>query len=78
MTGFWLFLSGIFKWSFGFFDYFGNEINWILFFVAVALFVYWCYALVATLGGDKDKEYFSPTEGKHPYYDPKIYKKGNQ
>lgn len=39
------------------------------------MFTYWCYVLVATLGGDKDKDYYSPTEGKNPYYDPKIYKK---
>ena len=26
------------------------------------------------LGGDKDKDYYSPTEGKFPYYDPNIYK----
>jgi len=31
--------------------------------------------LVFTLGGNKDKEYFSPTEGHHPYYDPKIHSK---
>ncbi len=76
MTGFWLFLSSVFKWSFKFYDAFGYIINWILFLVACVLFVYWCWVLVAKLGGDRDKEYFSPTEGKHPYYDPKIYKKG--
>ncbi|MEN2435160.1 hypothetical protein AAH994_07090 [Weeksellaceae bacterium A-14] len=75
MTGFWLFLSSVFKWSFQFFDFAGNGLNWILFFVACTLFIYWCYVLVAKLGGNKDKEYFSPTEGKQPYYDPKIYKK---
>lgn len=75
MTSFWLFLSDVFKWSFGFFDAFGNVLNWILFIVASIFFIYWCYVLVATLGGDKDKEYFSPTEGKFPYYDPKKYKK---
>lgn len=76
MTSVWLFLSKVFKWTFGFFDAFGNVLNWILFIVASILFIYWCYVLVVTLGGDKDKEYFSPTEGKNPYYDPKIYKKG--
>ncbi len=75
MTSFWLFLSSVFKWFFNFFDFAGNFVNWILFFVASALFCYWCYVLVSTLGGDKDKEYVSPTEGHHPYYDPKIHKK---
>lgn len=75
MTGFWLFLSGVFKWSFGFYDAFGYVVNWILFLVACALFVYWCYTLVTRLGNNRDKEYYSPTEGKHPYYDPKIYRK---
>ena len=77
MTSFWLFLSSVFKWSFGFFDFAGNFVNWILFIVATVLFCYWCYVLVVTLGGDKGKEYFSPTEGHHPYYDPKIMKKEN-
>ena len=77
MTSFWLFLSSVFKWSFGFFDFAGNFVNWILFIVATVLFCYWCYVLVVTLGVDKDKEYFSPTEGHHPYYDPKIMKKEN-
>lgn len=75
MTSFWLFLSSVFKWAFGFFDFAGNIMNWILFLIATAMFCYWCYVLVVTLGGDKDKEYYSPTEGHHPYYDPKIYKK---
>ena len=75
MTGFWLFLSSVFKWAFGFYDLFGNALNWVLFIVASVLFIYWCYVLVVDLGGDKDKEYFSPTEGKNPYYDPKIFKK---
>ncbi len=75
MTSFFLFLSDVFKWTFGFFDAAGNVLNWILFLVVVALFCYWCYILFATLGGNKDKEYYSPTEGKYPYYDPKIYKK---
>lgn len=73
MTSFWLFLSEMFKTSFKFFDYTGYVLNWILFLVGSVLFVYWCYVLIAKLGGDKDKEYFSPTEGKFPYYDPKIY-----
>ena len=76
MTSFFLFLSDVFKWSFGLFDAAGNVLNWILFLVASALFTYWCYVLLVTLGGDKDKEYFSQTEGHHPYYDPKINKKG--
>ncbi len=75
MTSFFLFLSDAFKWSFGFFDAAGNIINWILFLVASALFTYWCWVLVSPLGGDKDKEYYSPTEGKFPYYDPKIHRK---
>lgn len=78
MTSFWLFLSDLFVWSYGFFDYAGNVLNWILFFAGVLLFSYWCYVLVATLGGNKDKEYFSPTEGHHPYYDPKIHKKNSK
>ena len=77
MTSFWLFLSDVFKFTFGFYDFAGNVMNWILFFVASGIFTYWCYVLVVTLGGDKDKEYFSPTEGHHPYYDPKIMKKEN-
>lgn len=75
MTSFWLFLSSVFKWSFGFFEFAGNFLNWILFFLAMGFFCYWCYILVSTLGGDKDKEYHSPTEGHFPYYDPKIYDK---
>lgn len=74
MTSFWLFLSRVFKWAFGFFDAFGYVLNWILFLVAAALFTYWCYVLVKVLGNNKDKEYYSPTEGKFPYYDPSIYK----
>lgn len=77
MTSFWLFLSDVFVWSFGMFDFAGSFINWVLFIVASVLFCYWCYVLVVTLGGDKDKEYFSPTEGHHPYYDPKIHRKEN-
>ncbi|PIF47228.1 hypothetical protein CLU96_4277 [Chryseobacterium sp. 52] len=75
MTSFWLFLSKVFKAAFGFFETFGNVLNWILFTVCCVMFIYWCYVLVAKLGGDKDKDYYSPTEGKNPYYDPKIYKK---
>lgn len=74
MTSFWLFLGNIFKWTFGFFDFAGNFINWILFIVAAGFFIYWCYVLVVTLGGNKDTEYHSETEGKYPYYDPKLYK----
>ena len=50
MTSFWLFLSDLFKWSFGFYDFAGNVLNWILFIVASTLFCYWCYVLVTTLG----------------------------
>ncbi|UJF30185.1 hypothetical protein L0B70_01955 [Kaistella sp. 97-N-M2] len=75
MTSIFLLISRFFKWSFGFFDFAANFVNWILFLVATVLFCYWCYVLIATLGGDKDKEYYSPTEGHHPYYDPKIYNK---
>lgn len=76
MTSFWLFLSKVFKWSFGFYDMFGTVLNWILFLVATAMFCYWCWVLISVLGNNKDKEYYSPTEGKYPYYDPNIYKKG--
>ena len=75
MTSFWLFLSDLFMWSYGLFDFAATELNWILFIAAVAIFGYWCYVLVSTLGGNKDKAYFSPTEGHHPYYDPAIHKK---
>ncbi len=75
MTSFWLWLSKVFVWTFGFFDLFGNVLNWVLFLVACSLFIYWCYTLIVALGINKDKEYFSPTEGKYPYYDPKIYNK---
>lgn len=75
MTSFFLFLSDVFKWTFGFFSTFGYVFNWILFLVASALFTYWCWVLISKLGNNKDKEYFSPTEGHHPYYDPKIMKK---
>ncbi len=76
MTSFWLFLSDVFKWSFGFFDLTANVLNWILFLVSCALFTYWCYVLVVTLGNNKDKEYVSPSKEIRPYYDPEIYKKG--
>ena len=75
MTSFWLFLSAVFKWSFQFYDLFGNVLNWILFIVACALFIYWCWGLVGPLGGDKDKEYQSPSKEIRPYYDPEIYSK---
>lgn len=73
MTSFWLFLSNAFKWSFGFFEAFGNVLNWILFVAASVMFIYWCYMLVVTLGNNKDKEYYSPTEGKHPYYKKELH-----
>ncbi len=75
MTSFWLFLGSVFKWSFEFYDIFGNVLNWILFIVACVLFVYWCWELVGPLGGDKDKDYVSPSKKVRPYYDPEIYKK---
>ena len=75
MTSFWLFLSKMFKAAFGFYDFAGYFLNWVLFLVATGFFCYWCYyVLVVKLGGQKDKEYVSETEGKFPYYDPKIYK----
>lgn len=75
MTWLWLSLSKLFKWSFGFYDAAGYILNWILFFAACGFFIYWCYVLVVTLGNNKDKEYYSPTEGKFPYYNPEIMKK---
>lgn len=75
MTSFWLFLSDVFKFSFQFYDLFGNVLNWILFSVASVLFIYWCYVLIVTLGNNKDKEYFSPTEGKFMYYNPDLHTK---
>lgn len=75
MTSFWLFLSHLFVESFKFYDFAGNILNWVLFIVASSFFTYWCVQLVSTFGNNKDKEYVSPTEGKHPYYDPKIYKR---
>ncbi len=77
MTSIFLLISRFFTWSFGFFDFAGNVLNWILFVAASALFCYWCYVLLSVLGGDKDKDYVSPTEGKFPYYDPNIYRKPN-
>ena len=77
MTSIFLLISEFFKWSFGLFEFAGNILNWILFFAAVAIFTYWCYVLIKVLGGNKDKEYFSPTEGHYPYYDPRIYNKEN-
>lgn len=76
MTSFWLFLSGVFKWSFGFYDAFGYVINWILFIVACTLFIYWCWELIVPLGNNKDKHYTSPSKEIRPYYDPEIMKKG--
>ena len=75
MTAFWLFLGDVFKWSFQFYELFGNVLYWVLFIVASVIFTYWCYILVKDLGGDEDRDYYSPTAGKYPYYDPKIYKK---
>lgn len=75
MTGFWLFLGGVFKWSFGFYDAAGNILNWILFLVVCALFIYWCWELVVPLGNNRDKGYQSPSKEIKPYYDPTIYKK---
>ncbi len=77
MTWLWLTLSKLFKASFGFYDTFGYILNWILFFAASALFSYWCWVLVKKLGNNKDKEYYSPTEGKFQYYDPTINKRKN-
>ncbi|MHA6726994.1 DUF6341 family protein [Chryseobacterium sp. A301] len=75
MTSFWLFLSDVFKWAFGFYDLFGNVLNWVLFVVASAIFIYWCWELMVPLGNNKDKDYKSPSKVKRPYYDPAIYKK---
>ena len=75
MTSFWLFLSDVFKFTFGFYDFAGNILNWVLFLVASAIFVYWCYVLVAVFGNNKDKTYHSPTEGKFHYYDPELHTK---
>lgn len=75
MTSFWLFLSSVFKFSFGFYTHVGYFFNWVLFIVGCVFFLYWCYVLIAVLGGNQDKEYYSPTEGKFPYYDPERYSK---
>lgn len=75
MTSFWLLLSDFFKWIFGFLAAGAYVINWILFLVTLGYFLYWCWTLVSPLGNNKDEEYYSPTEGKFPYYDPKIYNK---
>ncbi|MGC4130102.1 MAG: hypothetical protein QM564_11240 [Bergeyella sp.] len=75
MTSFWLFLSKVFTWSFGFFEIFGNVLNWVLFITASVLFVYWCWELVVPLGNNKDNDYQSPSNEPRPYYDPEIYKK---
>lgn len=74
MTDFWLWLSGVFKWSFGFFEHFGNEVNWILFLLCMVLFTYWCWVLVSRLGNNKDKHYHSKTEDGHNYYTEELYK----
>jgi len=68
MTSFWLLLSDIFVWSYGFYDVFGYFINWILFLVVSVFFLYWCKVLVFQLGNNKDREYHSETEGKNPYH----------
>ena len=62
MTSFWLFLSKMFLASYKFYDAFAYEL-------------YWCSVLIFELGGNKDKTYYSSTEGKFPYYDPKYYSK---
>jgi hypothetical protein len=76
MTSFFLFLSDVFVWSYGFFEVFGNVVNWLLFFGSCILFVYWCWMLYVKLGNNKDKDYTSPSKEIRPYYDPEIYKKG--
>lgn len=78
MTDFLLWLSGAFKWSFGFFDAFGNVINWVLFIVASSMFFYWCWVLVAKFNGNKDKLYHSTTEEDHEYYTEELYKNPNK
>jgi hypothetical protein len=75
MTSFWLFLSSVFKWSFGFYDFSANVLNWVLFLTGFGFFCYWCYILIVKLGNNTDEEYTNDTYGKHPYYDPKIYNK---
>ncbi len=78
MTSIFLLISKFFIWTFGIFEFAGNLLNWVLFLAATAIFCYWCYILLTTLGGNKDNAYVSPTGGKHPYYDPKIYRKENK
>ena len=75
MTSFWLFLSKMFLASYKFYDAFAYELNWVLFIVGSGFFLYWCSVLIFELGGHKDKTYYSSTEGKFPYYDPKYYSK---
>lgn len=75
MTSLWLFLSGVFKWAFQFYDAFGYILNWILFLVSCIFFVYWCWMLVVPLGNNRDRKYVSPSQVKRPYYDPEVYKK---
>ncbi|MDO5616121.1 MAG: hypothetical protein Q4G16_08015 [Cruoricaptor ignavus] len=75
MTSLWLFLSKVFVWSFGFYDAFGNVLNWILFIVASIIFIYWCWELIVPLGNNKDNDYTSPSKEVRPYYDPKIMKR---
>lgn len=75
MTSFFLWLSDVFKWSFGLFDALGNVINWLLFIAASVMFIYWCWELIVPLGNNKDNDYKSPSKEFRPYYDPEIYKK---
>lgn len=75
MTSFWLFLGRIFEWSFGFFNLFGNVLNWILFAVAMGFFFYWCWELLSVLGNNKDKDYKSPSKQVRSYYEPELYDK---
>jgi hypothetical protein len=76
MTSIFLFLSDVFKWSFGFFEAFGYLLNWILFIVASIIFIYWCWELVVPLGNNKDRDYKTPSKVIRPYYDPEVYKTG--
>ncbi|MDR2205542.1 MAG: hypothetical protein LBE36_05240 [Flavobacteriaceae bacterium] len=75
MTSFWLFTGKVFVWSFQLFESFGNLINWVLFAVGSILFIYWCWKLAVSLGGNRDKPYQSPSKEIRPYYDPKIHEK---
>lgn len=74
MTWFWLFLSKVFKWSFGFYDLFAFPLNWIFFLVCVVFFCYWVYVLVSPLGGNRDLPYKSPSKQIRPYLDPTVMK----